>query len=930
MDQGDAGLRERLTEFVRYRREYLRGDEKGEAQIFSEALFRAFGHAGVRQAGATLEQRIKKKDAKGTAFADLMWKPRCLVEMKKTGVDLGRVYRQAFDYWIQAVPDRPRYVVLCNFDEFWIYDFDQQLDAPMDRVLLDELPQRWEALGFLLPDPVAPIFGNDLVAVTRDAAGKVARLFTGLHERGVDREQAQRFVLQSVMAMFAEDIGLLPSHFFTRALEDSTTGAQAYDLLFGLFREMNTPGTTTGGRYKGTQYFNGGLFDTVAPFELTGVELTALYEAAITDWSAVRPEIFGTLFEQSMDAGERHAQGAHYTSQADIARIVIPTIVTPWRERLAAAGSIGEIEKLLAAMYSYRVLDPACGSGNFLYVAYREMRRLEHEALAMIADRRRSADVAAQRGLAYVTPDHFFGIDRNPFAVEVAKVTMMLGKKLAADELDDDQQVLPLDNLDDVIVADDALFPSSSWPRADAIIGNPPFLGRRKMVEELGAAYNDRLQQRYPDVSGVSDFVCYWFPLAHDHLPDGGRAGLVATTSIRETSSRQASLDYVVDHGGVITEAVSTQPWSGDAVVHVSIVNWIKNGDPGQRVLWLNNTDLRLEVDDIPTSLRPGVDVRRAAALPGNRDPKVCFQGQTPGVTKGFTLDAAARAGLIERDPAAAQYIHPFLSGEELLHDLTIKRWVIDLPHHDALEAERDAPTLLQHLRTEVLPAREEAAQKEATQNADRRAGGAAARQDLSRAKFLETWWLHWRRRADMLGAFGGLERYIATSRVASEKRTTVFTFVDAATRPGDSLTAFAFDDNYSFGVLSSGLHRLWFEARCSRLKADLRYTSTTVFDSFPWPQAPTPAGIKAIDNVVEELLQVRADNLTAGMSLARQYDTLRQPGKSRLRTLHAELDAAVLGTYGFSTDDDLLTQLFGLNLDIAAEPEHARGPGPM
>jgi SAM-dependent methyltransferase len=732
------------------------------------------------------------------------------------------------------------------------------------------------------------------------------------------------------MAMFAEDIGLLPSHFFTRALEDSTTGAQAYDLLFGLFREMNTPGTTAGGRYKGTQYFNGGLFDTVAPFELTGVELTALYEAAITDWSAVRPEIFGTLFEQSMEAGERHAQGAHYTSQADIARIVIPTIVTPWRERLAAAGSIGEIEKLLAAMYSYRVLDPACGSGNFLYVAYREMRRLEHEALAMIADRRRSADAAAQRGLAYVTPDHFFGIDRNPFAVEVAKVTMMLGKKLAADELDDDQQVLPLDNLDDVIVADDALFPSSSWPRADAIIGNPPFLGRRKMVEELGAAYNDRLQQRYPDVSGVSDFVCYWFPLAHDHLPDGGRAGLVATTSIRETSSRQASLDYVVDHGGVITEAVSTQPWSGDAVVHVSIVNWIKNGDPGQRVLWLNNTDLRLEVDDIPTSLRPGVDVRRAAALPGNRDPKVCFQGQTPGVTKGFTLDAAARAGLIGRDPAAAQYIHPFLSGEELLHDLTIKRWVIDLPHHDALEAERDAPTLLQHLRTEVLPAREEAAQKEATQNADRRAGGAAARQDLSRAKFLETWWLHWRRRADMLGAFGGLERYIATSRVASEKRTTVFTFVDAATRPGDSLTAFAFDDNYSFGVLSSGLHRLWFEARCSRLKADLRYTSTTVFDSFPWPQAPTPAGIKAIDNVVEELLQVRADNLTAGMSLARQYDTLRQPGKSRLRTLHAELDAAVLGTYGFSTDDDLLTQLFALNLDIAAEPEHARGPGPM
>ncbi|MGH4010642.1 MAG: DNA methyltransferase [Pseudonocardiaceae bacterium] len=926
MNQGDAGLRGRLAEFVRYRREYLRGDEKGEAQIFSEALFRAFGHAGVRQAGATLEQRIKKRDAKGTAFADLMWKPRCLIEMKKTGVDLGRVYRQAFDYWIQAVPDRPRYVVLCNFDEFWVYDFDQQLDAPMDRLKIDDLPNRWEALAFLLPDPAAPIFGNNLVAVTRDAAAKVARVFTGLHNRGIDRDHAQRFVLQSVMAMFAEDIRLLPGPFFTRALEDSSTSAQAYDLLFGLFREMNTSGTTSGGRYKGTPYFNGGIFDTIAPFDVTGIELDALREAATTNWSAVRPEIFGTLFEQSMDAGERHAHGAHYTSQADIARIVIPTIVTPWQERLAAAGSISEIEKLLAAMYSFRVLDPACGSGNFLYVAYREMRRLEHEALAMIADRRRSADIAAQRALAYVTPDHFAGIDRNPFAVEVAKVTMMLAKKLAADELDDDQQVLPLDNLDHVITAGDALF--MPWPTADAIIGNPPYLGRRKMIDELGAAYNDRLQQRYPHVGGVSDFVCYWFPLAHDHLPDGGRAGLVATKTIRETSSRKASLDYVTDHGGIITDAVSSQPWSGDAAVTVSIVNWIKNGDPGQRVLWLNNTDLRLEVDHIPSSLMPGIDVRRAVALPANQQPKVCFQGQTPGVTKGFTLDAASREALIRRDPRSARYIHPFLGGEELLHDLTIDRWIIDLPHLDALAAERDAPTLMEHLRREVLPTREKAAQKEAEQNADRRAANPTARQDLARTKFLDTWWLHWRRRADMLAAIEPLERYIALTIVASWERPSVYSFVNSSTHPAASLQVFAFDDNYSFGILTSSLHRLWFEARCSRLETRLRYTPTTVFDSFPWPQAPTTAQINDIKKIVDKLLQVRAENLDAGMSLARQYDTLRQPGKSRLRTLHADLDAAVLIAYGFSPDDDLLTQLLALNLDIAAEPEHARGPG--
>lgn len=925
-DAADAGLRERLSDFVRYRREYLRGDEKGEAQIFNEALFRAFGHLGIRQAGATLEQRVRKSDHKGTAFADLMWKPRCLIEMKKAGVDLGRVYRQAFDYWVQAVPDRPRYVVLCNFDEFWIYDFDQQLDAPMDRLDLDDLPQRWEPLAFLLPEPTAPAFGNDLVAVTRDAAAKVARVFTGLHDRGIERESAQRFVLQTVMAMFAEDIGLLPGRFFTRALEDSTTGAQAYDLLFGLFREMNTQGITGGGRYKGTPYFNGGLFDIVTPLELTDGELDALREAASTNWAAVRPEIFGTLFEQSMDAGERHAHGAHYTSQADIARVVIPTIVTPWRERLAAAGSIGEIEQLLAEMFSFRVLDPACGSGNFLYVAYREMRRLEHEALAMIAARRRSADIAAQRALAYVTLDHFAGIDRNPFAVEVAKVTMMLAKKLAADELDDATQVLPLDNLDDVIVAADALF--TPWPKANVIIGNPPYLGRRKIVAELGAAYNDRLQRRYPRVGGVSDFVCYWFPLAHDNLPDGGRAGLVATKTIREASSRRASLDYVVDHGGVITEAVSSQPWSGDAAVTVSIVNWIKNSNPRKRVLWLNNAELRLEVDDIPPSLAPGIDVRRASALPVNQAPKVCFQGQTPGVTSGFTLDAAGREELIGRYPGSARYIHPFLGGEELLHNLTIDRWVIDLPHSDALDAERDAHVLMEHLRRTVLPEREKAAQKEAEQNAERRAANPSARQDLSRTRFLDTWWLHWRRRGDMVAAIEPLRRYIATSRVGSEKRMTVFTFVDSTVRPGDSLAVFALDDHYSLGVLSSGLHRLWFEARCSRLETRLRYTSTTVFDSFPWPQTPTTEQVRQIRAIVAELLELRASNLAAGMTLATQYDALRQSGKSRLRDLHKSLDAAVLDAYGFSREEDLLTQLLALNLDMASEPEYARAPG--
>lgn len=260
-----ADLRDRILNLAQWRKDYLRGDEKGEAQSFLDRLFRAYGHEGVQDAGAEFESRVRAKGDRGTQFADLVWKPRVLIEMKKAGTPLRPHYRQAFDYWMRAVPDRPRYVVLCNFDEFWVYDFDNQLDEPVDVVRLGELAQRWEVLGFLLPREVRPVFGNDLVAVTRQAAANVAKVFQSMKARGVNRREAQRFVLQCVMAMFSEDIGLLPRHTFTEALTEANDGVAAYDLIGALFREMNTPGTTAGGRYKGTRYFNGGLFSEVTP-----------------------------------------------------------------------------------------------------------------------------------------------------------------------------------------------------------------------------------------------------------------------------------------------------------------------------------------------------------------------------------------------------------------------------------------------------------------------------------------------------------------------------------------------------------------------------------------------------------------------------------------------------------------------------------------
>ena len=267
---------ERLTKFVSYVK-ILQGDEKGEAQVFCDRLFQAFGHAGYKEAGATLEYRVKKDSAKGTSFADLMWKPRLLIEMKKGGEKLHLHYTQAFNYWLNAVPNRPRHVVLCNFKEFWIYDFDRQLDEPVDIVKLDDLSKRYTALNFLFPHDPKPIFNNDKESVSRRTADRMAELFKELTRRQknpVPRQQAQRFLLQMMVAMFAEDIDLLPSGIVTELVEDCRSkGQSSYDLFGALFAQMNNKKKAAGGRFKDVRYFNGGLFSVIEPIELNADEL---------------------------------------------------------------------------------------------------------------------------------------------------------------------------------------------------------------------------------------------------------------------------------------------------------------------------------------------------------------------------------------------------------------------------------------------------------------------------------------------------------------------------------------------------------------------------------------------------------------------------------------------------------------------------------
>ena len=294
-----------MESFVAYWRT-LRGDEKGESQVFLDRLFQAFGHAGYKEAGAELEFRVAKQGG-GKKFADLLWRPRVLIEMKKRGEKLANHYQQAFDYWLQLVPDRPQYVLLCNFDEVWVYDFNIQLDEPMDKLRLDELPDRYTILNFLFPQEQKPLFGNNRVDVTREAADSVAKVLNSVIKRGEERSRAQRFLLQCVMAMFAEDFELIPRGFFTTLADEARQGkGSSYDLFGGLFRQMNDQIPARGGRFQGIPYFNGGLFSLVDPIDLNKEELFFLHEAALKhNWAKIQPQIFGVLFQSSMGSAVR-------------------------------------------------------------------------------------------------------------------------------------------------------------------------------------------------------------------------------------------------------------------------------------------------------------------------------------------------------------------------------------------------------------------------------------------------------------------------------------------------------------------------------------------------------------------------------------------------------------------------------------------------
>jgi hypothetical protein len=884
---------------------------------FTTHLLECFGWKDGRPDGAEILRVFAIAEAGQRVERDVaLWWPerRVMVEVAPRDALLPVAWKDLLRVCLQIDP-QPQYVVLTNQRDLQLYDLAREREAPRLSIAVDDLPKYSEAFPFFRTDwqpGMTPKIVN-VEKVSAEVADLVAKLFRSVRAQHPGRERdVIRFILHCITTMFAEDIGLLPKHYFTSLLYDGARHRDTERRLRELFVEMNSRDLPAP---RVVPYFNGGLFTEALTLPLGSEQLIALTKAAEADWTYVDPHIFGSVFQGIMDDAERHASGAHYTAHDDIMRVVGPTIVEPWRRRIQAATSLKELTELRAALFQYRVLDPACGSGNFLYIAFRELYKLDTELLSRMREFPSTHTKLSWNGGIQTT--NFFGIDINPFAVELAKVTLNIAKKIAFEErkaralelagqveMDIDPS-LPLDNLDQNIQCADALF--TEWPEVEAIVGNPPFLGGSKIRGELGPEYLRKVQAEV-GADGIVDLACYWFRRAHDRLAQGARAGLVATSGIRVGKQREASLDYILANGGTITNAVSSRVWPGDSAVNVSMVNWVRGQIEGPHQLVIGE-----EVYTVST-IHPHLQLH--ADLSSTRDLSTNATGMNAGVEFGHKAFRSSSEGFPLAERGVTKAMRPVATADDLLRGKlsTAPEFCIYLASSTEEEARAEGGVAFEYLKNRVFPVIK-----------GRVDSGEAA--DIHDS-WIRRWWQPWAPRASFFAQVAGFSRMLVVPKVSSRPS---FAFISTQFVPNNTLKVFAFCDDYTFGILQSRLHWEWTKAKGSRTREDFTFTSD-VWRTFAWPQEPMDEQVLAVAQAGRELRGVRAKLMEQnGWSLRQLHQAAEVDGAHPLKDSQALLDAAVRDAYGVPPDQDPISFLLELNQLVAEDEEQGRkvrGPG--
>jgi len=882
-------------------------------------------------------ERGASKLGGGEGWADVWKRGHFAWEYKGRHANLEKAYEQLAKY--REDLDNPPLLIVSDMDRIEIHTNFTGTAKKVYPITLETFTesesQRILKRVFTDPDSLRP--RQSVEAVTEEAAARFSELALGLHQRGHQPHETAHFLMQLLFCLFAEDVGLLPNKMFGRVMdfgrrEPTRFSAQLGDLLTAM---------ASGGfvAMERVPHFNGGLFKTVQVLELTSAEIGTLYQASQLDWSSVEPAIFGTLFERSLDPSKRSQLGAHYTSRADIERVIDPVVMTPLRRRWDEVR--GELDAVKATwdaaptqqrrsnrraeylkifngfreeLSQVTVLDPACGSGNFLYVALERLLSLEKEVLAY----------GASQGLPYGTPSirpsQVMGLEINEYAHELAQVVIWIGylQWMLGNGFGYSEPVLEtLDSIrlqDALLTFDAGKVSETVWPEADFIVGNPPFLGGNKIRQELGDEYVDTLFSIYDDrLPQFSDLCCYFFEKARNQIETDAtqRAGLLATNSIRGGANRQV-LKRIKQTGDIYL-AWSDEPWVLDgAAVRISIVGF----DDGSQVERELNG---VPVVTINSDLTATVDITKAAMLRENGE--IGFMGMSkkgPFDIPGSLARLWLTAPLNPNGRSNADVVKPWFNGRSITarwNDL----WIIDFGTSVTLEDASLYELPFEYVKTYVEPERAK----------------------NNRKSYRDRWWLHAEPRPRLRVAVSGLSRMLVTPTVAKHR---VFTWLSVESIPDQQLIVFAREDDYFFGMLHSRAHEVWSLRMGTWLGKgnDPRYTPTTCFETFalPWAPGSEPTDdprVIAIGDAAKRLNELRENWLNPeGASEAelkkRTLTNLYNARPTWLQNSHAALDRAVWAAYGWddepneTTDEEILERLLALNGERARQDDGAIG----